>query len=528
MKLRKLLLALPMLLVLVATDAYAQARAHGDGTDKLGNVRFPTSCDPRVQPLFERGVAMLHSYWFVQARKTFEAVLQQDPTCAIAYWGIALDLLGNTLVAPPPLKQAAEAWQALEKARAIGAKTERERDWIEALSAYYRDYETVPANARLQSYKKALEGLTQRDPKDPEAWAFYALALQAAASHADRTYADQLKSAEILERLFKQHPQHPGVAHYLVHAYDFPPLAQKGVPIAKIYGELAPAAPHARHMPSHIYSMVGMWQESIASNLSAMAVQPDYYHAADFAVYAYLQLAQDEKAKALIQKATTTQDTGTRRVSFVNFTALNAMPARYVLERGDWAGAAALPFTPTEFPQADSLTHFARGVGMARSGNVEGAKREIQAIEKLRAALQKPQPYWAERSEEHALAVAAWVAHAEGAGERAVKLMRTAADLEDAAVKHVAMENRLYPYREQLGELLLETRQPAAALREFELSMKENPNRYRAYYNAARAADASGARQKAQEYYAKLVELARHADTGRGEVERAKAYLARR
>jgi hypothetical protein len=479
--------------------------------------------------LFERGVAMLHSYWFVQARKTFEAVLQQDPNCAMAYWGIALDALGNTLVGPPSTKAAHAAWQALEKARATGAKTQRERDWIEALSAYYREHDKIPVDARLIAYTRALEQLTQRYPEDVEAWAYYALALQASAPHTDRTYANQLKSAEILERLFKQSPQHPGVAHYLVHAYDYPPLAQKGIKIARLYGNLAPAVPHARHMPSHIYSMVGMWEDSIASNLSALEIQPDYYHAADFTVFAYLQLAQDGKAKALIEKATTTADTGTRVTGFVAFMAVAAMPARYVLERGDWAGAAALPLTPTQHPQADSITHFARGLGMARSGDLDGAKREIAGIQALRATLQKTnQSYWAERSEEHALALSAWVAHAEAARDRAMKLMRAAADMEDAAVKHVAMENRLYPYRELLGELLLEASQPAAALREFELSMKENPNRYRAYYGAARAADAAGSRQKAQDYFAKLIELSKNSDTNRAELARAKAYLVQR
>lgn len=498
-------------------------------TEKLGKVSFPTSCDPKVQSEFERGVAMLHSFWFIQARKTFEGVLQRDPSCAIAYWGVAVDLLGNSLVGPPPVKVAEEARQALEKARAMPAKTQRERDWIDALSVYYRDHDKVPVDARLAAYTKAMEQLTQRYPDDSEAWAYYALALQASASKDDKTYANQLKSAEILERLFKRNPEHPGVAHYLVHAYDYPPMAEKGIPMARIYGKLAPAASHARHMPSHIYSMVGMWEDSIASNLSAMEIQPDYYHAADFTVYAYLQLAQDAKARALIDKATTTADTGTRVVNFVTFTALTALPARYVLERADWAGAAGLPFTPTQYAQADSLTHFTRGLGMARSGDLAGAKREVEAIQALSGALQKAnQGYWAERSEEHALAISAWVARAEGASDRAVKLLRAAADLEDAAVKHVAMENRIYPYRELLAELLLELGQPAAALREFEASMKENPNRYRAFYGAARAADAAGNRQKAQGYFAKLVDLTRNADTTRPELARAKAYLAQR
>src|SRR5262245_13543955 len=265
--------------------------------DKLGKVTFPTTCDAKVQAQFERGVAMLHSYWFTEARKVFDAVIQQDPSCAIAYWGLAVNYPGNSLAAPPSPKDAATAAEALEKARAIGAKTQRERDWVEAIGAYYRDADKAPVNARLAAYTKAMEQMTQRYPDDFEAWTYYALTLQASAPKNDKTYANQLKSAEILERLFKQNPEHPGVAHYLVHAYDYPPLADKGIKIAAAYAKIAPAAPHARHMPSHIYSMVGMWEDSIASNRSAIEIPRDYYHATDFMVYALLQLAQSEKAK---------------------------------------------------------------------------------------------------------------------------------------------------------------------------------------------------------------------------------------
>src|SRR6267142_4865666 len=247
--------------------------------EKLGKVVFPTSCDAKVQAQFERGVAMLHSYWFTEARKVFESVAQQDSSCAIAYWGLAVNYLGNSLAAAPLPKDVTAASEALEKARAIGAKTQRERDWIEAIGTYYRDADKTPVNARLAAYTKAMEQMTQRYPDDFEAWTYYALTLQASASQSDKTYSSQLKSVEILERLFKQNPDHPGVAHYLVHAYDYPPLADKGIKIAVAYGRIAPAAPHARHMPSHIYSMVGMWEESIASNRSAIEIQPDYYHA---------------------------------------------------------------------------------------------------------------------------------------------------------------------------------------------------------------------------------------------------------
>jgi len=520
----------PKCLMLVAgLTAALSCSAFGQQDEKLGKLSFPTSCDPKVQADFERGVAMIHSYWFLIARRTFEGVLREDPSCAIAYWGIALDLLNNSLAVVPPRADADAAWAALEKARAVGAKTQRERDWIEALSAYFRDHDKLPVNVRLAAYNNAMEQLAQRYTDDYEAQAFYALTLQASASPSDTTYANQLKSVAILEKLYDQNPQHPGVTHFIIHAYDYHPLAEKGIPAARRYATIAPAVPHARHMPSHIYSMVGLWEESIASNASALAIQPDYYHAADFSVYAHLQLAQDAKAKALLEKSIATADRGDRPVTFVNFTAKNAMSARYVLERADWADAAALPFTSSQYPQPDSLIRFTRGLGMARTGDLAGAKAEIEAIKALRAALEKSnQSYWADRSEEQMLAISAWVALKEGAPDQALRFMRAAADGEDGSVKHVAMENRLYPLRELFAELLLETGQPAAALSEFEAGLHQTPNRYRAFLGIARAANAAGDRQKASEYYGKLVDLAKNADTDRQDIREAKNFLAQR
>jgi len=500
-------------------------------TEQLGKVNFPVSCSPKAQEQFERGVAMLHSYWFTEGGKVFEAIVREEPSCVMAYWGLAVNLLGNSLVGPPPAKDAQKAWEVLEKAKGE-AKTQRERDWIEALSAYYRDHDKVSLDERLLAYTKAMEQMTQRYPDDFEAWAYYALTLQASAPKTDKAYANQLKSAAILEKLFKQNPQHPGVSHYLIHAYDYPPLADGGIESARRYAGIAPAAPHARHMPSHIYSMVGLWEESIASNRSALQVQKDYYHATDFMVYAHLQLAQDAKAKALIDEIykigrddLLNKDNigGTLGV----YTALAVIPARYALERGDWKEAAALPAVPSKRLMAESLIRFTRGLGMARSGDVAGAKSEVEAIQGIQKALLKAKDaYWAARSEEQILSVSAWVAFSEGSREQAVKLMRSAADGEDGSVKNVAMENRLYPMRELFAELLLETGQPAPALREFEAALKENPNRYRGLYGAARAAQESGDRQKAGTYYAKFVAVSAKADTDRPEIAQAKTFLA--
>ena len=454
--------------------------------EKLGKVVFPTSCDPNVQAEFDRGVAMLHSYWFLIARRTFEGILKQDPNCAMAYWGVAMDFLGNTLATTPTRADAQAAWDALEKARATGAKTQRELDWIEALSAYFRDHDKVAVNARLAAYNAAMERMAQRYPDDYEVQAFYALTLQASAQKSDLSYANQLKSAALLEKLFEQNPQHPGVTHYLIHAYDFAPLAEKGIASARRYAGIAPAVPHARHMPSHIYSMVGLWEESIASNAGALEIQPDYYHASDFTVYAHLQLAQDAKADAMIQKSLATADRGDRPINFVNFTAKAAMPARYVLERADWAGAAALPMTPTQYPMADLLIQFhtrSRHGAHRQSRRSQRRDRSDEGFCALLCSAQtKPTGLTAPTSK--CLRFPAWVALREGAQDQALQLMRTAADNEDGSLKHVAMENRLYPFRELLAELLIEMGQPAAALNEFETALKQTPNRFRVFWGA--------------------------------------------
>jgi tetratricopeptide (TPR) repeat protein len=495
--------------------------------EKLGKLSFPTSCDPKVQAEFERGVAMVHSYWFTIARRTFEGVLREDPNCAIGHWGVAMDILGNMFVAPPTRDAANAARAELDTARAMGAKTERERDWIEALASYFRDHETTPVNVRLVAYRNAMERMAVRYPEDFEVQANYALTLQAAASPADTSYGDQLKSVAMLEKLYGQNSLHPGVTHYIIHGYDFAPLAERGIAAARRYAGIAPAVPHARHMPSHIYSMMGLWEESITSNASAIEIQPDYYHAADFSVYAYLQLSQDSKAKALAEKSVAAADRGDRPIILANFAAKNAMPAPYVLERADWAGAAALPFKPSQYPPADSIVHFARGLGMARSGDLGGAKAEIDAIKALRVVLEKAGlSYWADRSEEQVLAISAWGALVGGDRDQAIKFMRAAADGEDGSVKNVSMENRLYPLRELLGELLLELGQPRAALDEFTSALKATPNRYRVLLGIARSANAAGNRQTASEYYGKLVKLAANADTVRPETIEARSFLA--
>lgn len=518
----RIILAIIAAAILVAPSALAQHH-------ELGAVSFPTSCNPIVQAEFETGVAMLHSYWFNYAGKQFRGVLDKDPSCAMAYWGVALDLMGNTLAAPPSTPSAREAWQLLEQARRVEVKTEREQLWLDAARAYFRDYDTVPVEKRLDRYNEAMQQLAARFPQDFEAQVYYALTLQSSAPKKDMTYANQYKSAAMLETLYSQQPQHPGITHYLIHAYDFAPFADKGIPAARRYASIAPAVPHARHMPAHIYSMVGLWQDSITSNHSALEIQPDYYHAADFTVYAHLQLAQDAAAAKMIEKSLATPERGDRPPSMANYTAKAAMPARYVLERADWKAAAALPLTPTEYPQADSLTHFTRGLGLARLGDRAGANREIDALQRLRQSMEKSgDSYWADRTGDQIAAVSAWVALISGTADQAATLMRKAADGEDASIKHVAMENRLYPMRELLADLLLEAKRPTEALVEYTKALKQYPNRYRGLYGAARAADAAGDSARAREYYAKVVELSAHAEGVRPELQSARAYLDRK
>jgi hypothetical protein len=344
-----------------------------------------------------------------------------------------------------------------------------------------------------------------------------------------------LKAAAILEKVLAAQPEHPGALHYVLHTYDFPPLADRGLSAAGRYGEVAPAVPHPLHMPSHIYSMLGMWQDSIKSNQAALAVAPGYVHALDFMVYAYLQGAQDAEAKRGVERSLELQKKqGAAGVAnptgavLAPYTALAAIPARYAIERGAWAEAAALQPAPTT-PAADAITYFARAMGSARSGALESARKDIEQLRRIRDELvQSKQDYWAEQVEIQRNAAAAWVTYAEGKKDEAQKLMRSAADQEDASQKDVAMENRLWPMRELLGEMLVGMNEPAKALKEFEVSLQSARNRYRGLYGAAKAAERSGDREKARRYYERLVAVCNYADTERPELAEAKTYLARK
>src|SRR6266566_6984313 len=408
----------------------AQASFGQQGDQRLGTVHFETSCNETAQQRFDRGMRYQHSFWYAQSKEIFEEVLKADPECAIAYWGVALSLLYNPHN-PPPAPNLPLGLAAIQTGKQVGAKTQRERDYIDAIAAMYVDYDKVPHRQRVQAYLKEMEALAARYPKDDEAQIAYAITLNVAASPTDKTYANQLKGAAILEPIFKRQPQHPGVAHHLIHLYDYPPIAERGLDAARRYSQIAPAVAHAQHMPSHIFTRVGAWKESVASNLAAVRVGRSDTHAMDYLVYAYLQLAEDRKAKEVIDQIIAAGGN-------FNAYALAASPARYMLERNDWMGAAALQVHPSRIAVAQAVTHFARALGEARTGNREGAKSDVARLAALRDQLTAVNdPYWAEQVDIQRRVGAAWILYAEGKYEDALRAMSAAADAEDNTEKHV-------------------------------------------------------------------------------------------
>jgi len=511
------------------------AATPAQSAEQLGKVSFPTSCDPKVQALFERGVAMLHSFWYSATEKAFREVAEQDPSCAIARWGFASIVMANPLAGQGAAPKSVPLVQeAIEQARKIGAKTQRERDYIEAVAAYYEDWANRPESARQLARAKAYESLAARYPNDDEAQIFYAVYLAATQSQADQSYATYLKAAGILEKQFTKHPNHPGVAHYLIHSYDAAPIAKQGLPAARRYAGIAPAAPHALHMPSHIFTRVGAWTDSAATNKRSAEVAlaggdgMEALHASDYMVYAYLQMARDADARKIIDDTQPLLG-GLNPAILAGYYGLAAMPARYAVERGDWSGARKLQPSDSKFLWVGSLTYFARALGAARSGDAAAAEKDVQQLASIRDALTAAKnTYWATEVEVSRLGAAAWTALAQGKKDEALKLMRTAADTEDRNGKHIVTPGRIVPARELLGELLLELKQPALALKEFEASQVREPNRFRGFYGAALAAEGAGERQKAADYFAKLVAMTRDSNSARPELSRAKAYLASR
>ena len=518
-----------ILAALIAPPAAAQHdHTHGD----VGTVVFSNSCAPAVQPDLARGVGMLHSFWYGEGERTFRAVLAQDPSCTIADWGIASLLMNNPLagVGAAP-KDAERAQAALDHARQTPPQTQRERDYLEAVAAYYQDFATRPERLRQETRAKAYEALAARYPADDEAQIFSALYLAGTQSQADQTYAAYAKAAAILEKQLVKTPDHPGIAHYIIHVYDAPPIAAHGLAAARRYADLAPDAPHALHMPSHIFTRVGAWEESAATNERSYNAaikgneRAESYHASDYAVYADLQLGRDTAARAAIDRALKVTVTPPNVASIY---AAAAMPARYALERGDWKTAAQLTPPPGGLPFTDALSWYAHAIGAARTGDLAGVETAATALAALQTKLSATgNTYWAKEVEIQQRATAAWIAFLQKKPDDALKLMREAADLEDRNEKHIVTPGRLVPARELLGDMLLEAGQPGLAIKEYEASQTREPNRFRGYYGTARAAEAAGDRPRATAAYESLLALAKTADTNRPELAHARAFVGR-
>jgi tetratricopeptide (TPR) repeat protein len=527
-----------------AQEAHPHQHEH---SEKLGRVNFPVSCSTQAQRQFTRAVAWLHSFEYEEAEKVFTEVTVTDQRCGMGYWGIAISNY-HPLWAPPGAAELKKASSAVEKAKSLGARTQRERDYIAAIEVFYKESDKLDHRTRVLAYSEAMEQLHRRYPTDREAGVFYALTLIAKGMMAsDKSYSNEKKAAQILNRVLAREPQHPGVAHYLIHSYDYPALAPLALPAARSYAKLAPASAHAQHMPSHIFTRMGLWQEAIRSNLDAQAAAKAYavrnrmpgawdeqLHAMDYLAYAYLQGAQDKQALGVLDELNKI-----RRVDPPNFKvayAFTAIPARYALERRQWNEAAKLPLPPgtmetfpwEHFRWAEAHIRFARAIGLARTGDTASARQEVEQLADIRQSLAEVKGGydWAKQVEIKRQVASAWLAYVEGKHEESLRLMRAAAELDDATEKHPVTPGTLLPAREQLGELLLELKQPAAALLEFETSLRSAPNRFNGLYGAARAAKLASDRKKAKTYYGKLVALCRQADSVRAEIEEAKKFLA--
>jgi len=540
---------LAILAMLIAVSTLGAQHMHGHDEGELGRVNFKVSCSPAAQKQFNRAVAWLHSFEYEEAEKAFNEVTVTDPRCGMGYWGIAMSQY-HPLWVPPTPAQLQQASSAVEKAKLAGARTQRERDYIAAIEVFYKDSDKLDHKARALAYSQAMEQLYRRYPKDNEAGVFYALTLVATGTLAnDKTYANEKKAAQILNRVRLREPKHPGVTHYLIHSYDYPALARLALPAARSYAKIAPASAHARHMPSHIFTRLGLWQEAIQSNLGAEAAAKEFarrnkmsgawdeqFHAMDYLAYAYLQGAQDKQALGVLDELNKIPkaEPETFKVAY----AFTAIKTRYALERRRWDEAAKLTLSPdslggfpwTRFRWAEANIQFARAIGAARSGDAASAREAVGKLTEIREALivAKDDYDWAKQVEIQHQAASAWLARAEGKDEEALRLMRAAADLEDATDKHPVTPGAILPAREMLGDLLSELNQPALALKEYEKSLESSPNRFNSIYGAARSADLAKNDAKARAYYEQLIALTVQADGSRPELQQTRKYLAKR
>jgi hypothetical protein len=508
---------------------------------KLGRIDFPISCATGAQLEFQRAVALLHSFWYDESEKAFRAAWAADPSCAMAQWGVAMANY-HPIWAPPNAAELAKGREAAAQARALKAPTAREAAYVRAISAFYEPAE-ADHRTRSLAYEKAMEAVAAAHPEDDEAAIFHALALLGTAPPTDRTYANQHRAGEILNRVLPRRPDHPGVAHYLIHSFDYPALAHHALAAARSYSKIAESSPHALHMPSHIFVRLGLWDDSIRANRDSadtakahrQKASPggssfDELHALDYLAYAYLQQGRDGEARATVDAALAAKDLDLS--NFAAAYALAAVPARYALERGRWAEAAALEVAPAwfpwaQFPYAEAITHFARAVGAARTGDVGRARAAKERLDALhRALVEAKTAYWPDQVEIQRRAADAWIARAEKRDEDALRLMRAAAELEASTDKHPVTPGVVMPAREQLADLLVELGRPAEALAEYEGSLAVAPGRLYAEIGAASAAHAAGDGARARAHWAKVQAITSGRDAARAGYDKLKASLA--
>ncbi len=521
----------------LAPRAFAQQKHHADD---LGAVQFPVSCAPAVQETFNRGVAFIHHMMYVEARRAFDEVAERDATCAMAHWGVAMTLFQPLWPTRPGTADLERGWQAVETARELSPGSDRERAYVDAVAAFYQNPGDTDYWARIARFERAMERVYRAYPDDLEAAAFYALSHLATAPASGEPLAHSGNAAKILLSIYEAAPTHPGAVHYTIHANDIDGRASERLDVVQSYNDIAPSVPHALHMPTHIFVRLGDWQETIRWNQKSAeaalrfpagdAVSHHYPHALDYMMYGYLQRGEDDLAKraldALAQHANYQQ-------TFISAFHLAAMPARYAVERRAWADARALPErTPAAFPWEkfqwpEGMTQFARGLGAVRSGDHEAARQAIEKLEGLQQETKRAnEDYFSKQIEIGRLAVEAWLLHAEGKPEKALATMRSAAELEAATEKHPVTPGALQPAYELLGDLLLELERPADALAAYESSLAKWPRRFNSLLGAARAAQASGDRTRAESYYSELLELA--GGSKRAGVAEARAYLSTR
>ena len=536
MTLARLALALAFGIALPPLIRAQEPHAHGPG--KLGTVAFPVSCSPEAAKRFEHAMAVLHSFWWEEGDRAFGAVLQADSTCAMAYWGLAVNAWGNPFAGGPSGGTLARGSKAAARAAALPARTPREQGFIHAVVALYRDAPNTLNAARLQAYADTMARLYRDLPTDDEVAIYHALSLIATAPKTDTTFAQQRRAAAILNPLFARHPDHPGLAHYIIHATDSPQLASLGLDAARRYARIAPAAPHAQHMPSHIFVRLGLWDETVASNwasyragsdyaksVGAPEVPPEALHALDYAVYGYLQRGEDAAADSAIRVARTLH---VRRGEGTLVREYNgtAMLARVPLEKGDWAAAAALPVAEKGMGVAPALTRFARAIGAARSGRPAAAKTEIAALESVAADLAaRQESYWTRVVRIKRDAAEAWRRFAAGDTTGGLALARAAADTEQVTDKHPVTPGELLPARELQADMLLAAGRPAEARKAYLATLKREPGRARSVFGAARAAQLAGDAAAAQAGYHDYLELMRNADGERAELAVAKTAV---